>query len=325
VQAASPGGSVLVNKFTDAAKLGTTLNAQTISVNFTNQLFPSADYRPTELYDNYDGYVGYDYNLRTGKSASVSIPTAWMRVVTITVVYTMSGGSSVSWYGSMYQVLNSIGGIITGEEFGIPSNLQDISLPVQMSNLLATYNQEDGVLLEWRTESESSCAGFNILKCENIDGIYDKITSALIPGAGNTSSAQEYSYTDMDVIEGTRYWYKIEQVSTDGSAESYFGPISVQVKAVPKEFALSQNYPNPFNPMTKINVDLPERSNVDVKIYNLLGKEIRTLISENKSAGTLILEWDGKNNDGRIMPSGIYIYKLVAGDQIKFRKMTKIQ
>jgi hypothetical protein len=80
----------------------------------------------------------------------------------------------------------------------------------------------------------------------------------------------------------------------------------------PDHFQLGQNYPNPFNPTTQIDFSVPARSNVVIKVYNILGQEIRTLVNGQFSKGVYTVEWDGANNRGVKVASGVYIYKLEA-------------
>lgn len=92
-----------------------------------------------------------------------------------------------------------------------------------------------------------------------------------------------------------------------------------------RHFELYPNYPNPFNPLTVIKYQLPVNSEVLLKIYNVLGQEVRTLVAEYQSAGYKQVMWDGKNNHGDAVPSGIYIYRLVAGHFVKSNKMMLIK
>ncbi len=91
--------------------------------------------------------------------------------------------------------------------------------------------------------------------------------------------------------------------------------------SLPKEFSLSQNYPNPFNPTTEINYQLPKAANVSIKIYNMLGQEVKTLVDEQKPAGSYNIQWNGRNNSGEQVSSGAYIYRIVAGDFVTAKKM----
>ncbi len=92
------------------------------------------------------------------------------------------------------------------------------------------------------------------------------------------------------------------------------GPVGVEdvLDRVPKEFVLSQNYPNPFNPLTKIRYELPVMSQVRLKIYNLLGQEVMTLVDEVQLAGFVAIDWNSTNNAGASVASGIYFYRLEA-------------
>jgi len=90
---------------------------------------------------------------------------------------------------------------------------------------------------------------------------------------------------------------------------------------LPKDYALSQNYPNPFNAQTVIKYELPKTGKVLLKIYNTLGQEVRTLVDEEKQAGYHSINWDGRNDEGSRVSSGIYIYRIQTGDFVKAKKM----
>ncbi len=91
---------------------------------------------------------------------------------------------------------------------------------------------------------------------------------------------------------------------------------------IPEAFALLQNYPNPFNPSTTISFALPEAGVVQLTIYNLHGQEVRTLASGNYASGKYAITWDGKDESGQIVPSGVYLYKLRVNGFVQTRKMT---
>jgi hypothetical protein len=90
---------------------------------------------------------------------------------------------------------------------------------------------------------------------------------------------------------------------------------------LPKSFALSQNYPNPFNPVTEISYSLPEAAQVRLSIYNVLGRRVRTLVDENQNTGRKTVHWDGKDDRGSNVASGIYFYRLDAGEYTETKKM----
>ncbi|MCL5019675.1 MAG: T9SS type A sorting domain-containing protein, partial [Patescibacteria group bacterium] len=91
--------------------------------------------------------------------------------------------------------------------------------------------------------------------------------------------------------------------------------------AKPDQYALSQNYPNPFNPTTQIRYQLPEAALVQLTIYNILGQEIRRLVDVKQNAGFYSMVWDGRNNAGLSVASGVYLYRLRAGSFVQTKKM----
>ncbi|MCL4706789.1 T9SS type A sorting domain-containing protein [bacterium] len=101
--------------------------------------------------------------------------------------------------------------------------------------------------------------------------------------------------------------------------------VTETLKKTPMTFGLSQNYPNPFNPETVILYELPQMSQVEVVIFNLLGERIRTLVNQRQMAGQHRLHWDGRNEFGMPVPSGVYLYRLRAGEFVQTRKMVLMQ
>ena len=198
-----------------------------------------------------------------------------------------------------------------------------VTLPVQMTNFMATSNQESGTInLTWQAENEIGNVGYHVWRSENETKDYNKITASIIHGKPDNLSTSEYSFSDKNISHGVTYWYKIETISINGNSE-FFGPVSaVGTFPLPDEFGLSQNYPNPFNPETTIEYQLPEDSRVTIRIYNLLGKQIRELINENKQAGYLSAVWDGKDFGKNDVSSGIYLIQMQAGKFHEVKKAT---
>ncbi len=105
----------------------------------------------------------------------------------------------------------------------------------------------------------------------------------------------------------------------------YFTTISKKDLALPNSFRLRPNYPNPFNPTTKISYDLPTTTFVDLSVFNILGQKICTLIHSKQAAGRYLVEWNGKDAHDVIVPSGVYLYRLKAGNFLKTRKMVLLR
>jgi hypothetical protein len=90
---------------------------------------------------------------------------------------------------------------------------------------------------------------------------------------------------------------------------------------IPEIFALRQNYPNPFNPVTTIAYDVPEMTSVRVDIYNILGQQVRTLINRSHEPGYYRIQWDGTNDYGEVLPTGMYIYSIQASGFTSVKKL----
>jgi len=94
---------------------------------------------------------------------------------------------------------------------------------------------------------------------------------------------------------------------------------------IPEEFALHQNYPNPFNPVTTLRYDLPEQVTVNIIIYDMLGKEVKTLVNQTQDAGFKSVIWNATNNYGKPVSAGIYLYQIQAGKFVQTKKMVLLK
>jgi len=190
-----------------------------------------------------------------------------------------------------------------------------IKVPVELSSFSATVVENQRVLLNWKTASEQDNAGFNVLRGRTESGKYEKINDKLIPPRRDG----EYDFADENVEAGGKYYYKLESLDRNGQVQLH-GPIQI-VMALPQSFTLNQNYPNPFNPSTHIRFELPKGALVTLSVYNSLGQEVRRLVSGQKPAGYHTIVWNGNDQQGRPAPSGIYHYRLQAGDYVATKKM----
>jgi len=101
--------------------------------------------------------------------------------------------------------------------------------------------------------------------------------------------------------------------------------LGIDGAGVPGVFALHQNYPNPFNPITRINYDLPEDALVNITIYDMMGRQVKTLINSEQTAGYRTIRWNGTNYLGQSVSAGLYMYVIQAGDFRKTRKMVLLK
>ena len=181
-----------------------------------------------------------------------------------------------------------------------------------MASFSASVNQGI-VTLSWSTASETNNHGFEIQRSD----ANEFLTIGFVSGNGTTTEIHNYSFTDRYVIAGS-YNYRLKQVDYNGTS-SYSEVINVDV-TVPVQFELSQNYPNPFNPSTTINFSIPQSSVVTLKVFNTLGQEVNTLINQNMESGVHSISFDASE-----LNSGIYFYRLEAGQFSEVRKMTLIK
>jgi hypothetical protein len=192
------------------------------------------------------------------------------------------------------------------------------ALPVELTTFTATVTI-DNIQLNWTTATEVDNYGFEILRQSAKGGQNDRWSLlGFVEGHGNSNSPKEYSFVDESVFPGL-YQYRLKQIDTDGSFE-YSEIIEVQFGVVPTEYVLEQNYPNPFNPSTVISYSIPTASNVSVKVFDVLGNLIASLVNQNQEAGNYKINF----NAGELS-NGMYLYKIQAGSFIAIKKMLLIK
>ena len=130
-------------------------------------------------------------------------------------------------------------------------------------------------------------------------------------------------YTFLEVSSfNFEYWRGNTLLGNEEVTVRLINPSDIEEKnKTPDKFVLEQNYPNPFNPVTKIVYQIPEASNVKIKVYDLLGREIKILVNEFNNAGKYSVYWDGKDSHGMNVPSGVYFYRLESNSNILTKKM----
>ncbi|MEP0862765.1 MAG: T9SS type A sorting domain-containing protein [Ignavibacterium sp.] len=196
---------------------------------------------------------------------------------------------------------------------------QSSIIPVELTSFNFSI-EGNNVELKWSTATETNNKGFEIQRTSiEEDKNSNWKTIGFVNGVGTTTEKQSYSYVDRNISSG-KYLYRLKQIDLDGSYK-YSSEIEVII-GLPDRFVLEQNYPNPFNPVTKIKFSLPaevkgQTSKVELKIYDVLGKEVATLINENKEAGNYEIEFDA-NKYG--ITSGVYFYQLKFGELSSVKK-----
>jgi len=197
-------------------------------------------------------------------------------------------------------------------------------IPVELTALNVSVNKNE-VVLDWTTATELNNLGFEIQR-KSVEDEYKSI--GFVNGKGTTTEVNNYSFTDSKVDAGT-YLYRLMQKDFDG-AFAYSQEVEVKINLA-IEYSLEQNYPNPFNPTTKINYHLPISGNVLLKVYDILGNEVATLIDEFRQAGNYEIEFNlssgrqGTSSFKHHPSSGVYFYELKAGSFTQTKKMILLQ
>jgi len=153
------------------------------------------------------------------------------------------------------------------------------------------------------------------------------------------------NYTYSEVVEGdttitltlegnSRYYWGVLARDSDGFIvlsndgwpnELIVGSLDIEDGNLPTKYSLYQNFPNPFNPITRINYDIPKAGYVDIKIYDIAGRKITSLVNQTKAMGSHFVYWDGKNDLGKNSPGGMYIYTIKVDNFINSKKLVLIK
>ncbi len=212
--------------------------------------------------------------------------------------------------------------------FTLGSSTSDNSLPVELA-LFKASTENGNVVLSWATRSETNNQGFEIWRStaqpQKDELIASYKNDPELAGLYNSSTGQDYQFTDRNALPGEVYFYTLYDISTNGLRnEVAKANITLQAGdltrvvdgAYPKTIHLAQNYPNPFNGYTIIEFTIPEIRNhainsVNLAIYDYQGRKIKTLFNGETVAGTYMYRWDGKNDFGHSVSSGSYFYRLI--------------
>jgi len=209
-----------------------------------------------------------------------------------------------------------------GQYGSILKHKSDGFIPVELISF-TTVVLGNIVQLNWSTVTETNNSGFEIQRKQDNE---DFKIIAFVNGNGTTANKTDYKYVDNNLTQGN-YLYRLKQIDFNGQFE-YSEVINVSVGSLDR-YELIQNYPNPFNPSTKIKFSIPsvtlrqaQSDNwVTLKVYDVLGNEVATLVNEYKPAGTYEVNFNGHSDEGQNLSSGVYFYQLKAGDFVQTKKM----
>ncbi len=281
---------------------------------------------------NHDGYgdviVGADgYNSNTGRAYVYYGGSSMNNTADITV----TGEGTNEYFGLSVSGAGDVNGdnhddFIVGS-YNYPENGKaylysdsNAPLPVELTSFSAKAN--NGIIkLNWATATEVNNYGFQVERQkEKVKSEWKNI--GFVEGHGTSNSPKEYSFTDENPPSG-KIQYRLKQIDIDGNFE-YSEIVEIQTIA-PSKFELFQNYPNPFNPTTTINYAVPSVEtrhalSLQLIVYDILGRKVATLVNKKQSPGNYSVQFDASK-----LGSGIYFYRLSAGDFIATKKMILIK
>ena len=206
-------------------------------------------------------------------------------------------------------------------------DIEGETLPIVLSSFTAVLNANRQVLLEWTTQSETGVLGFYLHRSDT-DQLSDAIQTGNLIEATNTAIAHTYGYTDTDVETGNTYHYWLQGIDYDGRI-FYSDPVSILVNQEAEEnnpqtplvTKLMNAFPNPFNPNTNLRYSLKTGGRVKIEIYNIKGQKVRTLEREHAAAGYYSTVFNGLDQSGKPLGSGVYYYTMSFDGYRATRKM----
>ena len=317
--AINPGTGV--NCHVDAVKLVGTRAASYLGNCFQTDFAITGPAGASDFFSQYSVSFAFDNTGAANKGFEMRIPFSQLG---ITGTGTFQMFAFVSSQTAYFADVTVPGNITTGNP-GFNANFNTLSggvfhtsppfpLPVELSSFTARMNG-NAVVLNWKTATEQNNNIFEIERSSN-GSTWVKIGS--VQGSGNSNTAKSYSFTDSKLSNTGKYSYRLKQVDNSGSFK--YSNVTEVNYTVPTVFSLSQNYPNPFNPNTIISYSLPQASNVKLSVYNALGQMVKVLENESKEAGTYNISFNASE-----LSSGIYFYKIEAGQFSQTRKMMLVK
>ncbi|MCK6542408.1 T9SS type A sorting domain-containing protein [bacterium] len=210
-------------------------------------------------------------------------------------------------------------------------NVAALSKPLVIDKYTITGKGNEGYILATTTAAENIPTGWTeiapaIRMMATAPGADLKV-EANVQGLQDVVADPQFDESRIGIYEFAEgQWRHIAEANNGRVMAKHTGnPVAIyynpDYNVVPNKYELEQNYPNPFNPSTMIRYSVKNEGRVVIKVYNMLGQEVRTLVNEHKPAGRFNVSWDGRNNAGQTVSTGVYIYRMQAGSVIQNRKM----
>lgn len=207
------------------------------------------------------------------------------------------------------------GGTRSTTDIGAYEYGAEAATPICLKDFNATV-EHGSILLTWVTASETENAAFNLYRNNEL--------IATLDGQGTSTEEHVYGYSDNEIVAGI-YNYVLADVNYAGEENLNFDKaLSVTINEtnlLPQSYTLGNAYPNPFNPSTTLSYSLKTAADVDLYIFDLTGKIIKSWTYAQQSAGWYSVKWNATNNNGLNLSSGIYFYSIKANDFVQTKKM----
>ena len=223
------------------------------------------------------------------------------------------------------------------DDAGTPDNTSDDILSIETcQNCHGSHvNSFDDITAGEDVDGDGTVEGVQ----SEVKGLMEQL-ALMLPPQGSTDVTVDTTYTVLQLQAAYNYLFVEEDGSygvhnakyaiglLETTIDRILPPVSVEDgtgPVIPMVYSLEQNAPNPFNPQTTIRYALPKTSHVELIIYDMLGREVRRLVQDTQPAGYHTATWDGRNSRGQTVASGVYIYRVQAGDFVEVKKMTLVK
>lgn len=199
----------------------------------------------------------------------------------------------------------------------------DFRLPVEMLGFSAMAGN-NSVTVNWATATEDNTEKFIVTRAESRDGVYHTVAS--LNAAGTSTSRRNYAWVDTDVSNGNTYYYKLHvqdvtgtHVVNSGNGADVVEATPTASSTLPQAYSLG-NYPNPFNSQTTFTFSIPFDGHVSLKVFDLLGREVATVVDKNLTANSYSMNWSAEG-----LATGVYMYTMTSGSFSQTHKMLYVK
>ncbi len=239
-----------------------------------------------------------------------------------------ANGTLLGYYepdlGSYTYGIEMLGDYLYVCDYGIgyvaDGTVKKIWLNPTIATLLKTFSssiEESGIVIKWEMSEFSDGAVFSVSRSDMANGIFQELSDANVARNGLV-----FTFIDEDYENGASYRYRVKVLDEDGEIMLFE---TEPVMAPASGLALYANYPNPFNPVTTIRYDLPDLTHVKLEVYDVTGRKLKSLVDGIEGKGLKTVNWDGTDDRGNKLVSGVYFCRITAGKESRSRKLLMLR